>query len=94
MGWHPKDDLFVFDMSFLVQLASTLQPTKRNVISIVGRFYILLGFLSPVVVRFKVFFQKLCSKKTSWDCPLSHELSREWKLLLNDLSQGTPLLMS
>ena len=75
MCWCPVDDLFVFDMSSLVQLASTLQRTKCNVISIVGRFYDPLGLLSPVVVCFKVFCQKLCSNKTSWDCPLSHQLS-------------------
>ena len=57
MRWRLEDDLFVFDMSSLNQHASTLQPTKCNIICVVGRFYDLLGLLSPVVVHFMVFFR-------------------------------------
>ena len=46
--------------SVLKVAASMLSPMKRNVISIMERFYGSLGFLSPVTVQFKVFMQELC----------------------------------
>jgi len=58
--WNPTNDYLNFDVAALARLASSLQPTKRNVISLIGRFYDPLGFLAPVTIKFKVFFQKLC----------------------------------
>jgi hypothetical protein len=84
--WNPGDDCLVFDVSAVIKLAGTLEAMKRNVISIVGRFYDPLGFLTPVTVRFKMFFQRLCDCKTGWDEPLSNELTLKWKLLVDDLN--------
>ena len=86
--WNPVDDCLLFDVSSVARLASTLEPTKRNVISIVGRFYDPLGFLTPVTIRFKIFFQKLCDCKIDWDEPLSDEVGDEWKTLVGDLQAG------
>ncbi len=36
--WRSSDDRLVFDVSTIIRLASTLEPTKRNVISIISRF--------------------------------------------------------
>ncbi len=60
-------DQLVFDVDDVAALARKLEPTKRNIVSIVGRFYDPLGFLSPVVIRFKVLFQELCTSKLDWD---------------------------
>ena len=49
--WDPE-----FDVSGIVDLARHLTPTKRNVVSIVGKFYNPLGFLSPVVFYLKYYF--------------------------------------
>lgn len=89
--WRPGDDRLVFDVSAIVQLASTSEPTKRKVISIVGRFYDPLGFLAPVTIRFKIFFQKLCDRKIGWDEPLPNHLILEWKALVDDLCESIPL---
>ena len=61
--WTPGNDCLILDVSPIVQLADTLEPTKRNVISIISKFYDPLGFLAPVVICFKVFFQKLCGDR-------------------------------
>ena len=39
--------------------AQAINPTKRNIVSLVGRLYDPLGVLSPVMVRFNMFFQEL-----------------------------------
>ena len=75
MCWRPEDDLFVFDMSSLIQLASTLATYKMQHYLCCRQ--ILRSSRTPVTSRrpFHGVFQKLCSNKTSWDCPLSYELS-------------------
>ena len=84
--WMPDEDSFVFDVTSIVQLANTLTPTKRNVISVVGRFFDPLGFLSPVIIPFKVFFQELCTSKIGWDEELTPELTSKWNSLMNGLN--------
>ncbi|GBN35618.1 hypothetical protein AVEN_260681-1, partial [Araneus ventricosus] len=48
-----------------------------------------LGFLGPVIVKAKIFLQKLWLQKTEWDQELPHQDKVEWETLrdcLNDLT--------
>jgi len=49
VSWNPDSDLLIFEVTELARLAFNLHPTKRNVVSIIGKFYDPLGFLSPVI---------------------------------------------
>ena len=60
VSWSAYDDTLTLDLSELSSIAMDLHPTKRNVVSVVGRFYDPLGYLSPVTIRFKTLFQRLC----------------------------------
>ena len=83
--WNPASDQFLFDTSGITQLAHDLSPTKRNLVSLIGKFYDPLGFLSLVIICFKILFQKLCQCKSDWDEVFPEELEGEWKLLVSDL---------
>ena len=62
--WQPSSDSLVFDPSHILAEANNLQPsTKRNLVSLIGRFYDPLGFLAPVTIRYKVLFQSLCQSR-------------------------------
>ena len=50
-----------FDLSKVAKQASESIPTKRNIASTAAKFYDPIGFLSSVVVQFKLLFQDLCS---------------------------------
>ena len=89
--WNPNSDSLKFDFSELSAAADNLQPTKRNVISLIGRIYDPLGFLAPFTIRFKILFQKLCQFKVDWDCDLPEELLKEWNTLLDDLKRAIPI---
>jgi len=41
--------------------------TKRKTTSTVGKIYNPLGFLSPVVIKFKIFFKDHCEEGLDWD---------------------------
>ena len=89
--WNPPNDSFVFDLSELSTAAENLQPTKRNLVSLIGRFYDPLGFLAPVTIKFKMLFQRLCPSRLDWDSDLPDELLKKWKTLLADLREAVPI---
>ena len=55
--WKVCSDELQFGVADISDQAKRIVPTKSNVVSIIGRFYDPLGYLSPIVVRFKMLFQ-------------------------------------
>ena len=55
--WDPQTDQLIQSLEDIAGLARTLEPTKREIVSLVGKFYDPFGLLSPVVVNFKIFLQ-------------------------------------
>uniref|UniRef100_A0A1X7TZW5 Uncharacterized protein n=1 Tax=Amphimedon queenslandica TaxID=400682 RepID=A0A1X7TZW5_AMPQE len=53
------------------------EVTKRLVVHTVGIFFDPIGFLSPIVIQFKVLFQELCEANVAWDEPISGPLLDE-----------------
>ena len=80
--WNISSDEFVMSLEDIASVATHLNPTKRSVVSLVGKFYDPLGFLSPVVIRFKIFLQDLCGVQLHWDDPLTGELLGKWQQLV------------
>ena len=89
--WDVETDQLLFDVSDIACLTKESDPTKRNAISLVTRFYDPLGVILPITVRFKQLFQKLCQKQLDWDEPLKEELLAEWESLTSDLEHFIPL---
>ena len=91
VAWDPMQDVLVFDLKEVARHIVSLQPTKRNVVGMTARFFDPLGVLSPVTVRFKMFFQTLCEEKIGWDDPFSEELLAKWNRLLKTLQGSTAI---
>ena len=89
--WNPESDRLILDVSVLAKLALDLRPTKRNVFSLVGIFHDQLGFLLPVIIKFKILFQKLCQLKSDWEEVI---LVGEWNVLISDLNLAAPVSMA
>ena len=64
----------VFDLSTVAKLALEFISTKRNAAAVAATFYDTIGFLSSVVVQFKLLFQDLCESKAGWDDALTGDL--------------------
>ena len=79
-----------FDLSTVAKQATESIPTKRNTASIAAKFYDPIGFLSPVVVQFKLLFQELCESKTNWDDILEGDLLIKWNKLVSSLRDVQP----
>jgi len=84
--WNPKND-YLQVKSSLTQMHLTDSPasTKRKVLAITASIFDPLGLLSPAVVAYKIFLQKLWQDKLQWDEPLSSHLQQEWNQLLQTI---------
>ncbi|XP_057310539.1 uncharacterized protein LOC130648503 [Hydractinia symbiolongicarpus] len=81
--WDTANDEMEIDLSRQKQLAqSDVLLTKRNILKIIASIYDPVGLVSPLVVPFKVFFQKLCTTVNDWDTEFSKELKDEWNSLI------------
>ena len=76
-------DEFIFDLRELAILISNTQPTKRHIVGIAMKFYDPIGFVSPVIIRFKMLFQELCTCKIGWDESLSGQPLNKWRQLVS-----------
>ena len=83
--WDTQNDEFVFHFSNLVDLARSLETTKRNVLKISASFYDPLGLISPVTARVKTIFQLLCKDKLDWDEKVPLEIEVIWEKFLSNL---------
>ena len=89
--WDTVNDELLFEFNYLFDHIIYAEPTKRQVVSTVGRFYDPLGFIQPVIIRYKVFIQELCRRKVMWDEPLEGVLLERWQLLARSLRDCQPV---
>ena len=81
--WDEIDDTFIFDFKEIAELSEILSVTKRNILKILAMFFDPIGILQPLVINFKILFQKVCKEKFDWDEVISEELQEEWKIIMN-----------
>ena len=93
VNWDVSSDKIVFSFEELAEQDRRLEPTKRNVISLIGRFYEPLGFLAPIMMRYKVFMQALCKAKIGLDETVPQALMAQWHKLVLDLCQSQPMVI-
>ena len=79
--WNVLSDQIIFSLTKLAEQAKNLESTKRNV-SLIGQSYDLLGFISPIMVKYKIFIQALCEAKISWDETILELLMNQWSKLV------------
>ncbi|XP_023236884.1 uncharacterized protein LOC111635960 isoform X2 [Centruroides sculpturatus] len=79
--WKPVEDQFIFKVS----IPEKLLYTKREVLSVIARLYDPLGLLAPVIIRAKIFLQKLWLSKLNWEDTLPENLNYEWVNFVSSL---------
>ena len=59
-------DQLVISLDGMVETAAQVDPTKRNVVSLIGQIYDPLGFISPVTIQFKKLMQVNWGGTSHW----------------------------
>ena len=83
--WKMDTDELVLSLEGVIQTAKKAVPSKRHVVSIIGRVYNPLEIVYPVMTPFKIFSQELCVAKIRWDEPLPEPLLKKWETLIGRL---------
>ena len=89
--WNLHKDNLMFERTETASLARKVEPTMRNVISTVSKFYDPLGVISPIIVQFKILFQELCKEKRDWDDPLEGSCKSTWQRLVAQQQDLKPI---
>jgi len=81
--WNPTNDQLQVKNTIQVQLTDSTVSTKRRVTATRASIFDPLGLLSPAVIAYKIFLQKLWQDKLQWDELLPAHLQQEWNQLLH-----------
>uniref|UniRef100_A0A069DYA1 Putative bel15-i ag n=1 Tax=Panstrongylus megistus TaxID=65343 RepID=A0A069DYA1_9HEMI len=81
--WKPILDTF----EFKIQSPQRTHPISRRVIlSDLAKIFDPLGFLTPLIIKGKIFIQQLWLNSLGWDDPLPYQLAIKWTNFYEQLS--------
>ncbi|XP_015124137.1 uncharacterized protein LOC107046130 [Diachasma alloeum] len=81
--WNPISDVFTYK----AKEKSKATINKRNVLSEIAQLYDPLGIIGPVIIRAKIFIQKLWLLKIDWDDPLPMSHIKRWNEFREEFTQ-------
>ena len=79
-----------YNVDDIARPAKNLEPTKQ---SVVRRFYDPMGYLSRVVIRFKMLFKTLCEEKQDRDQLLTGDILQRRNTLVSELQSSPSMTM-
>lgn len=82
--WKPVNDEFKFNVQPSLGQKGL---TKRILLSDLNRVFDPLGFLTPVLIKGKIFLQQLWQIQADWDYVLSEEIQKKWTRYYTDLEE-------
>ncbi|KAL4217997.1 hypothetical protein ACF0H5_022735 [Mactra antiquata] len=94
--WNIEQDMFQFHAKQSLpseseqennKILCDMNPTRRNILSVVASIFDPLGFLSPVTLSGKKLLQHMCQHGIGWDDQLSVTDKPEWNNWLKNLSE-------
>jgi len=84
LEWNPFADQFRFNISIT---SEQNKLTKRIILSDLNKIFDPLGFLSPVLIKGKIFLQNMWTMKMDWDSQLPYDMKERWIKFYRSLEQ-------
>ena len=67
VNWNTTTDKFLFEFSSIINIASKLNVTKRNILKDSAMFFDPLGFICPILLQPKLLYRNIVIQKCQWD---------------------------
>ena len=77
LDWNITSDEFMFYFTDIINTASNLPITKRNVLKLSSMFFDPSGLISSIVLQVKILFKEACALK--WDDVLNDTFTEKRK---------------
>ncbi|EYB84716.1 hypothetical protein Y032_0311g2141 [Ancylostoma ceylanicum] len=80
--WDPTTDT----LNVPINIGSSQVSSKRSALRVFASTFDPLGFLTPLLVRAKMFIQDLWQSGHSWDDPLGAETTQKWDQIVQEIA--------
>ena len=91
--WEEHKDVLIIDLKELLDGALCYVPTKRNILRVIAGVYDPIGFIQPLVVKFKILFQEICLANVGWDDNIPENLEKKWFNIIDDVKQNERVII-
>ena len=82
--WNEVEDTLLIDIKDYVKTVC-YDVTKRCVLSVIASFCDPIGYIQPVTVQLKIFFQEICKEYYNWDDKLNDEVKGKWEDIIKNI---------
>ena len=82
IAWDRKGDYLVFSFENLIENFNNTIPMKRNILSLIAKFYDPIGLIQPIIIKLKLLFQEVSITHVDWDPELSGQLKDKFDFIV------------
>lgn len=82
LKWKTSSDTFSYSVR---KIAEPAKYTKRTILSMLASIYDPIGWLSCVIVPFRLLYQEVCSTCKEWDTEITDDIKMRWLKLKGEL---------
>ena len=86
--WNLTQDELIYGLNKTLGDVDAQPVTRRLLLSSATRFFDPLGLIAPIILPFKMMFQKLCKAGKDWDELVDAEPNHQWLTTPSDLRQA------
>ena len=76
--WDKREDDFIFRLEDTSKSYLNGKYTKRTLLGAIAGIFDPLGLISPIIVKLKFLFHRVCTLKENWDDPVPESIHNEW----------------
>ena len=92
--WDTKSDHLVFSFENLIESFNNIIPTKRNILSLIAKFYDPIGLIQPIIIKLKLLFQEVGVTHADWDLEITGQLKDKFDFFVKFVKTLTAVQVS